>query len=103
LVKCKPGFLETLFHTQSYKLKLEAEHIIKESINNLTDLSKDTAIFMHHIDILLMDLTLKLQHLNHGIPNNLSKKLVHKIDHSTSHIQPIKMVKIEKKIWFSIS
>lgn len=89
--KCIPGFLEELFNTQSYKLKLQTQRVLKESMDRLRVLNKDSVSFMHYIDISLNDLKLQLKHLNHGIPNHFSNKLISKIDDAMTHVQSIKL------------
>jgi hypothetical protein len=86
LDECKTGFLETLFNTQSYQLKIQAKNIIKKSMYISNELMDDPAYFIDHIDDSLNMLKVKLSHLNDGVVNDFKHQLVTKIDNSTDRI-----------------
>lgn len=70
--ECSLNFLEETFKSTTCKLKLKAKEIILESFRRSNVLYlKDSAYFMHHIDMLLADLRLNIQYINGSFSNGL--------------------------------
>lgn len=74
--KCELTLLEYVFGYQDSALKNEAREIISQSLIQFNILVKDSVTFFVHLESLLNDLKIKLEHVNHGLPNQLSEQLL---------------------------
>jgi len=80
LKKSKPTFLEILFKSTICNTKHTIRNILKNSRQIMFSLNKDPANLIHHIDVLLDDLKLQVEHVDYGMKSSFIRNLSSEID-----------------------